>query len=103
MFLETKAQRQQRRVTQIRTQRRRLDDNVELVTESRTFGLRPPSTGLFSTKPEPRRGTQPNGRIKRYVDLDWLDADVSIQRAIALDPRNPDNCSHKPAWTNVAA
>jgi hypothetical protein len=26
------------------------------------------------------------GRIDRYLDLDWVGADASIQRAIALDP-----------------
>jgi TolB-like protein/DNA-binding winged helix-turn-helix (wHTH) protein/Tfp pilus assembly protein PilF len=30
------------------------------------------------------------GRIKKYVDFDWVGADVSIQRAIALDPGNPE-------------
>jgi TolB-like protein/DNA-binding winged helix-turn-helix (wHTH) protein len=30
------------------------------------------------------------GRIKRYVDLDWVGADASIQRAIALGPGNPE-------------
>jgi TolB-like protein/Flp pilus assembly protein TadD len=30
------------------------------------------------------------GRIKRQVDFDWVGADASIQRAIALDPRDPD-------------
>jgi TolB-like protein/DNA-binding winged helix-turn-helix (wHTH) protein/Flp pilus assembly protein TadD len=30
------------------------------------------------------------GRIKRQVDFDWVDADASIQRAIALDPGNPE-------------
>jgi tetratricopeptide (TPR) repeat protein len=30
------------------------------------------------------------GRIKRYVDLDWAGADASVQRAMALDPGNPD-------------
>ena len=29
------------------------------------------------------------GRIKRQVDFDWTGADVSIQRAIALEPGNP--------------
>lgn len=31
------------------------------------------------------------GRIKRYVDLDWVGADASIQRAMALDPGNSAN------------
>lgn len=30
------------------------------------------------------------GRIKRYVDWDWVGADASIQRAIALEPGNPE-------------
>jgi TolB-like protein/DNA-binding winged helix-turn-helix (wHTH) protein/Tfp pilus assembly protein PilF len=29
-------------------------------------------------------------RLKRFEDLDWVGADDSIQRAIALDPGNPD-------------
>jgi tetratricopeptide (TPR) repeat protein len=29
-------------------------------------------------------------RIKKFVDLDWAGADDSIQRAIALDPANPE-------------
>jgi TolB-like protein/DNA-binding winged helix-turn-helix (wHTH) protein len=29
------------------------------------------------------------GRIKLFVDLDWVGADASIQRAIALEPGNP--------------
>jgi tetratricopeptide (TPR) repeat protein len=33
------------------------------------------------------------GRIKRYVDLDWAGADASVQRAMALDPGNPENVS----------
>jgi TolB-like protein/DNA-binding winged helix-turn-helix (wHTH) protein/cytochrome c-type biogenesis protein CcmH/NrfG len=31
------------------------------------------------------------GRLKRYIDLDWVGADVSIQRAIALDPGNSES------------
>jgi len=31
------------------------------------------------------------GRIKRQVDFDWVGADASLQRAIALDPGNPEN------------
>jgi TolB-like protein/DNA-binding winged helix-turn-helix (wHTH) protein/Tfp pilus assembly protein PilF len=31
------------------------------------------------------------GRIKRQVDFDWAGADASFQRAIALEPGNPDN------------
>ena len=31
------------------------------------------------------------GRIQRYLDLDWVGANASIQRAIALDPGNPEN------------
>jgi tetratricopeptide (TPR) repeat protein len=30
------------------------------------------------------------GRIKNFVDLDWAGADASIQRAIALEPENPE-------------
>ena len=30
------------------------------------------------------------GRIKQQVDFDWAGADASIQRAIALEPGNPD-------------
>jgi TolB-like protein/DNA-binding winged helix-turn-helix (wHTH) protein len=30
------------------------------------------------------------GRIKQQVDFDWTGADASIQRAIALEPRDPD-------------
>jgi TolB-like protein/DNA-binding winged helix-turn-helix (wHTH) protein/Tfp pilus assembly protein PilF len=30
------------------------------------------------------------GRIKRFVDLDWAGADESIERAIALEPGNPE-------------
>jgi TolB-like protein/DNA-binding winged helix-turn-helix (wHTH) protein len=30
------------------------------------------------------------GRIKQQVDIDWAGADASIQRAIALDPGNPE-------------
>jgi tetratricopeptide (TPR) repeat protein len=30
------------------------------------------------------------GRIKQQVDLDWAGADASIQRAIALEPEDPD-------------
>jgi TolB-like protein/DNA-binding winged helix-turn-helix (wHTH) protein/cytochrome c-type biogenesis protein CcmH/NrfG len=30
------------------------------------------------------------GRIKRQVDFDWAGADASIQRAIALEPGNPE-------------
>src|SRR5216684_252199 len=30
------------------------------------------------------------GRIKLQVDFDWIGADASFQRAVALDPRNPD-------------
>ena len=30
------------------------------------------------------------GRIKQQVDFDWAGADASIQRAIALDPGNPE-------------
>jgi TolB-like protein/Tfp pilus assembly protein PilF len=30
------------------------------------------------------------GRIKLQVDFDWVGADASFQRAVALDPRNPD-------------
>jgi tetratricopeptide (TPR) repeat protein len=30
------------------------------------------------------------GRIKRQVDFDWAGADASIQRAVALDPGNPE-------------
>lgn len=29
-------------------------------------------------------------RLKRYVDFDWVGADASIQRAVALDPGNPE-------------
>ena len=32
-------------------------------------------------------------RIKRYDDFDWTGADASIQRAIALEPRNPEYLS----------
>ena len=31
------------------------------------------------------------GRIKQQVDFDWAGADASIQRAIALEPGNPEN------------
>ena len=31
------------------------------------------------------------GRIKQQVDFDWAGADASFQRAIALEPGNPDN------------
>jgi TolB-like protein/DNA-binding winged helix-turn-helix (wHTH) protein/Flp pilus assembly protein TadD len=31
------------------------------------------------------------GRIKRQVDFDWVGADACLQRAIALDPGNPEN------------
>src|SRR5216684_449542 len=31
------------------------------------------------------------GRIKQLVDFDWAGADASIQRAIALEPGNPEN------------
>ena len=30
------------------------------------------------------------GRIKQQVDFDWVGADASIQRAVALDPGNPE-------------
>jgi TolB-like protein/DNA-binding winged helix-turn-helix (wHTH) protein len=30
------------------------------------------------------------GRIRRYVDFDWAGADASIQRAMALEPGNPE-------------
>jgi TolB-like protein/DNA-binding winged helix-turn-helix (wHTH) protein len=30
------------------------------------------------------------GRIQRFVDLDWVGADQSIERAIALEPGNPE-------------
>ena len=30
-------------------------------------------------------------RIKRYVDFDWAGADASTQRAMALEPGNPEN------------
>jgi len=30
------------------------------------------------------------GRIKQQVDFDWAGADASLQRAIALDPGNPE-------------
>jgi tetratricopeptide (TPR) repeat protein len=30
------------------------------------------------------------GRIKEQVDFDWVGADASFQRAVALDPRNPE-------------
>src|ERR1700721_382952 len=30
------------------------------------------------------------GRLKRQVDFDWFGADASIERAIALEPGNPD-------------
>jgi TolB-like protein len=31
------------------------------------------------------------GRIKRQVDFDWAGADASIQRAVTLEPGNPEN------------
>jgi tetratricopeptide (TPR) repeat protein len=31
------------------------------------------------------------GRLKRQVDFDWIGASASIQRAIALEPGNPEN------------
>jgi TolB-like protein/DNA-binding winged helix-turn-helix (wHTH) protein/Tfp pilus assembly protein PilF len=31
------------------------------------------------------------GRIKQQVDFDWVGADASFQRAVALDPADPDN------------
>jgi len=31
------------------------------------------------------------GRIKRLVDFDWAGADASIQRAVELEPGNPEN------------
>jgi tetratricopeptide (TPR) repeat protein len=31
------------------------------------------------------------GRLKRFEDLDWAGADTSDQRAMALDPGNPEN------------
>jgi tetratricopeptide (TPR) repeat protein len=31
------------------------------------------------------------GRLKRQVDFDWVGANASIQRAIALEPGNPEN------------
>jgi TolB-like protein/DNA-binding winged helix-turn-helix (wHTH) protein/Tfp pilus assembly protein PilF len=31
------------------------------------------------------------GRLKRQVDFDWIGANASIQRAIALEPGNPDH------------
>jgi TolB-like protein/DNA-binding winged helix-turn-helix (wHTH) protein len=33
------------------------------------------------------------GRIKRFVDFDWAGADASIQRAMALEPGNPEYLS----------
>jgi tetratricopeptide (TPR) repeat protein len=30
------------------------------------------------------------GRIQRQVDFDWAGADASFQRAVALDPGNPE-------------
>src|SRR5260370_4018823 len=30
------------------------------------------------------------GRIRLYVDFDWAGADASIQRAMALEPGNPE-------------
>jgi tetratricopeptide (TPR) repeat protein len=34
------------------------------------------------------------GRIERYVDFDWAGADASIERALALEPGNPEYLSH---------
>lgn len=34
------------------------------------------------------------GRIKRFVDFDWAGADASIQRAVALEPGNPEYLDH---------
>jgi tetratricopeptide (TPR) repeat protein len=31
------------------------------------------------------------GRIKQQVDFDWIGADASFRRAVALDPGNPEN------------
>jgi tetratricopeptide (TPR) repeat protein len=31
------------------------------------------------------------GRIKQQVDFDWAEADASFQRALALDPGNPES------------
>ena len=30
------------------------------------------------------------GRLKKFIDFDWAGADASVQRAIALDPGNPE-------------
>jgi tetratricopeptide (TPR) repeat protein len=34
------------------------------------------------------------GRIKRFVDFDWAGANASIQRAVALEPGNPEYLDH---------
>ena len=31
------------------------------------------------------------GRIKQQVDYDWAGANASFQRAVALEPGNPEN------------
>ena len=34
------------------------------------------------------------GRIKQQVDFDWAGADAAVQRAIALEPGDPDSCKN---------
>jgi TolB-like protein/DNA-binding winged helix-turn-helix (wHTH) protein len=40
-------------------------------------------------------------RIKQQVDLDWAGADASLQRAIALDPGNPEVVRTAAVWADM--
>jgi len=79
-------------------------DNVSVVTTLRNWevnsGLIPAEEGhrLARKAVERALALNPNlaeahiqmGRIERQVDFDWAGADASIQRAIALEPGNPE-------------
>src|SRR6202451_728907 len=40
-------------------------------------------------------------RIKEQVDFDWVGADASCQRAIALDPGNPEVVRTAAVWADM--
>jgi tetratricopeptide (TPR) repeat protein len=62
-------------------------------------GLIPPEEGhrlareaierALALNPNLAEAYSPMGRLQKFVDLDWVGADESIRRAIALEPGNP--------------
>jgi tetratricopeptide (TPR) repeat protein len=66
--------------------------NIGLVPGEKGKGLaRDAAARALELNPNLAAAHDQMGRIKLWVDFDWAGADASFQRAIALEPGNPEN------------